>query len=233
MNIKTALQEFGISELTSAETQELIAEMQSQQTSPSDYLDCVATGAYKEVYFISDKVALKFALDSNETMSREAYIYNEIPNNLLHFFAKSSFIPLDTTIPSTYLYDEDNDDAYIYDSSYVTNPDYNGSDFDCIVIQEKIARVETNTTFIDYEKWDYYNNPLYDEDGDILDYKEAQDLREIIVYQEWIQAAINLYGKEAIFELNNFCEEYGLYDLHSCNIGFRNDGSPIIFDFLS
>ena len=51
--------------------------------------------------------------------------------------------------------------------------------------------------------------------------------------KDWVCAAIDNYGLDALMALSDFlCENY-ITDLHDGNIGFNNDGLPVIIDFSS
>lgn len=47
----------------------------------------------------------------------------------------------------------------------------------------------------------------------------------------WLSIAIDYYGIDEVENLMNFIEEENINDLHSGNVGFRADGSPVILDY--
>lgn len=49
---------------------------------------------------------------------------------------------------------------------------------------------------------------------------------------EWITDFFDAYGEEEFIRLSNFLSDYGIYDLHSGNLGYLN-GLPIILDYAS
>jgi hypothetical protein len=200
------------------EISDLVSKMQENQLCPSFYMECIATGAFKEVYNASDSVVIKFAIDTNYTMDTEAHTYEKIPDNLFQYFAKSIFISLDKTFPSSYFNEDEN------------------APIDCIIIQEKIHKTmeKCNREILDRDdEEDYNKSPLYETNGDIIPFKDAIDFSYITPYKLWLQEAINHYGKDSLKELSDFCDEMSISDLHRGNIGFRTDGSPVIIDFLS
>lgn len=48
---------------------------------------------------------------------------------------------------------------------------------------------------------------------------------------DWLAAAIDFYGEELTNDFINFIEEHGIGDLHNDNIGYREDGSPVLLDY--
>lgn len=63
--------------------------------------------------------------------------------------------------------------------------------------------------------------------------KELKDRVYTRLHDEWIARAIEYYGYEAVEKLFDFIEEEDIRDLHTNNIGFREDGSPCILDYSS
>lgn len=49
----------------------------------------------------------------------------------------------------------------------------------------------------------------------------------------FLEAAIECYGEEATRKLLDFIEDEEISDLHSANVGVREDGSPVILDYSS
>lgn len=186
---------------------------------PSEYWECAGTGSYKECYFV-DKVAVKFALECNATMSKEGRIYYAAADaDLSSIFAHTIFLPLEVRLPA-YFIGEEEDEV-----------------FDCVVLQEKVDKILGNCEDIHAILW-YNQNESYDKNplfynGVIIPYKDVDQLVQIFCYQEWIQAGIDFYGMDFMQRLADFCEDMQIYDLHAYNLGFRADGSPVIFDFLS
>jgi hypothetical protein len=195
---------------------------------PSNYLDLLGTGAFKEAYNLKTCV-IKFATQENNTISHEAALYESVPANILPFFAKSFYFELPEGV---YLYsseiESDSEDAYTYNSdedTYTPNPDYLGDIFDCVIVQEKATLLNSVLRVS-------ASNPLYN-NGQIIPFEETMPLLTIVPYQEWLQAAIDKYGYQATKDFASFCHTNQLYDCHSRNVGFRANGEPIIFDFLS
>lgn len=50
---------------------------------------------------------------------------------------------------------------------------------------------------------------------------------------DWLARAIDWYGMEAVNDFITFVETMDINDLHTENIGFREDGSPVVFDYSS
>ena len=51
--------------------------------------------------------------------------------------------------------------------------------------------------------------------------------------KDWVCAAIDLYGIDELLKLADFIGENHITDLHHDNIGFNNDGLPVIIDYSS
>lgn len=51
--------------------------------------------------------------------------------------------------------------------------------------------------------------------------------------EDWLCAAIDIYGMDAINKLSQFIHDNQIADLHYENIGFSKDGLPVIMDYSS
>ena len=63
---------------------------------------------------------------------------------------------------------------------------------------------------------------------------KAKELKEAMytrLHVEWVARAIEYYGFEAVQKLFKFINEENISDLHTSNVGFREDGSPVILDY--
>ena len=49
--------------------------------------------------------------------------------------------------------------------------------------------------------------------------------------KEWIAYALEWYGEEEVEKLMNFISDENIYDLHNNNVGFRENGAPVILDY--
>lgn len=49
--------------------------------------------------------------------------------------------------------------------------------------------------------------------------------------EDWIARALEWYGEEEVEKLMKFILEEHICDLHSGNVGFREDGAPVILDY--
>ena len=58
-----------------------------------------------------------------------------------------------------------------------------------------------------------------------------KDNYNIRIHREWLARAIEYYGEAAVNDLLAFIELEGINDFHTENIGFREDGSPVILDY--
>lgn len=207
-----ALDQLELDPALKRKTIETFAEMLKNENAPHEYWRCIDTGCYKECYEIGN-VIIKFAIEENRTFSDEAPIYiDALSSELDQIFAKTFFIRLDNPLPAFFVEGK----------------------FDCVIVQEKADKLlfDKQATFI-CDKCDYQKYPLKAEDGTIIPYQTVEDIIEIFYYQEWTQACINFYGLDFMSKLTDFCIHKEISDLHGRNIGFREDGSPIIFDFLS
>lgn len=215
-----ALISLGVEENEAKDAYEDYIEMVEKGLNPSEYWECIGTGSFKECYFIGN-VAIKFATPANETYTREQQIYDKaLDAELEQIFASTIFIPLTSASIPSYFIDFEEDDESIY------------STFDYVVIQEKVdkllSRYEDDTTAWDEAAY------LVDEKGIKLDNDTYCKLTQCITpYISWLQAGINHYGLNFMVDLADFIRDQHIDDLHTSNIGFRADGSPVIFDFIS
>lgn len=211
------LLQLGMDATTAKDTADTLAKIMEERINPNEFWECAGTGSYKECYII-DNVAIKFAIEDNETMAREGAVYNcAIEQGVDRIFAKTVFAPLEQTLPSYFLDDEDGD----------------GARLDCMVLQERVRVLGEKEGYkCLYNQRMYENYPLY-ENGEKIPYEDIGRFLYFFCYQEWAQAAINTYGLEFMKKCADFCYEAGVDDLHAYNLGFRADGSPVIFDFTS
>lgn len=212
-----ALISLGVEENEAKDAYEDYIEMVEKGVNPSNYWECIGTGSFKECYFIGN-TAVKFATLANDTYRREECAYNKaLDAGLEQIFARTIFIPITSTSIPSYFINFDEDDGY--------------ASFDYVVIQEKVdkllSRHEDNTA---RDEWAC----LVDEKGIELDNDIYYKLTQCITpYTNWLQAGINHYGLNFMVDLANFIKDQYIDDLHGGNIGFRADGSPVIFDFIS
>ena len=81
------------------------------------------------------------------------------------------------------------------------------------------ARVRENTDKISEDSWSRA--------------KELKNDFRVYISEEWLARAIEFYGKVMVDKLVKFILDENIRDLHSDNIGFREDGSPVILDYSS
>lgn len=214
-----ALIALGVEKNKAKEAHEDLMDMLGKGLNPSNYWGYKGVGVFKECYFI-DKAAVKFAVPANDTYMKEKRIYEKaLDVGLGQIFAKSFFIsiPCDVIIPSYYIED-----------LYKTGYEY----FDYIIVQEKVDTIlcQVNDK---YSIYDHNCLPLHDENGDILGRVCGDRLTEITEWTSWIQAGIDYYGLDFMISIADFFKGQYICDTHSNNLGFRADGSPVIFDFMS
>lgn len=225
MDFRAALAQFDIDPMAANAAAEDFAAMIASEygANPSEYWECQKTGAYKECYFV-DNVAVKFALECNETLSREEPIYAKaLARSLDAAFAHTIFLPLEKRLPAYFVGCEDDNEE--------------PEKFDCVILQEKIGDIlgyrDSYHAILWYDDKKSYGLYPLTCNGTIIPYETIEPLIQVFCYQEWIQAGINFYGLKFMLELTNFCNEMRVDDLHQYNLGFRADGSPLIFDFIS
>lgn len=209
-----ALTQLGVAAGTAADAALDFQRMADNHCGPADYWECSQTGAYKECYYI-DSAIVKFAVEGNHTMGRERPVYRAaIAAGLSEVFAHTIFLPLKKPLLPYYVGE-------------------NNEKFDCVIIQEKVAAILGDREVIRFiDLWAPYSEmPLLLNEA-AIPYDIAKPLIKFN-YQDWIQAGLDFYGLDYMLKLADFCEEMQIDDLHAFNLGFRGNGSPVIFDFTT
>lgn len=93
-----------------------------------------------------------------------------------------------------------------------------------IYIQERAYSEEDDTSWINKKSSQHSKNLA----------RQLSEDREIAVNQEWIGICIDRYGEKKTEQFLDYCaykEPMILSDSHTGNIGYREDGSPLIIDY--
>jgi len=93
-----------------------------------------------------------------------------------------------------------------------------------LYVQEKVM------TYWQYRGKHYENKPSYDASEKAKKYYGCGER----LSTSWIAAAIDYYGEESVATLMEYLQnnEDGIgYDLHDDNVGFRENGAPVILDY--
>ncbi len=213
--------------------------------SPEHYWSLLGYGAFKECYDIGEDVIVKFASEENATDKEEEILALAAEADLSDVFLPSIFIPLDDDkLPTTYL--ECNFyNPYTWDESagtYVRNEEVHISkdvEFNYIIVQKKIATTEgklnsdgeNNYFLYNFTTKMYKTENLLDENGKVIPFTVLDSID--IFSKRWLRSAIDRFGSEFLYRLADFNEENHISDLHEHNIGYLDDGTPVILDWLS
>ena len=161
-------------------------------------------------------------------------------------------------IPFTCSYDSyvsEDEDPYIPFSNANIEMEYEcGSDWDyCeneIIIYREAQRRGVEEYFVELEYIGSINqhpiyiqkkvNEIFSQDRDRNSYSKKDEdaskrycsLNNVRCFNAcWITDFINYYSEEAFLDLSYFLEEMRIMDLHGGNLGYMEDGRPVIFDW--
>ena len=186
---------------------------------PEDFFEYIGNGSYKECYALNDEYVIKFCCTANPTES-ERYILEEAARNgLIDLFIPCYFCHLeDYTVPLEYVGEDAGDYSWRYD--YENHTDYryyydSSNEGNYIVIQPR-AEI-ANSDYVPLKR---------------LPFPDAADLKSPAISTSWNECVHAHYGEVYFKEFLVFCKTYGIWDLHSDNIGYYND-KPVILDWMS
>lgn len=208
-----------------------------------DYLgEPIAFGSFKECYPWTSQYVIKFCAIRNPTLDEQSVLLNAHTHSCAHFFVPSFYIQLPRPIDSQLL-DKDDDDAEIYDADvgrWVPAPDWqDNSALTYICIQPRIAPLgdsdENAHAFSNHEKdWPQMVNLIPQLQGE--DPKAWYKLAGTCL--NWLVDFAHYYGRAGLASLRDFCETFGIWDLHAENVGhlipsISGRAAPIILDWMS
>ena len=221
-----------------------VADIEDILTGSCDINDRFASidfGAYKECYSLNDDFVIKFASEDNDTNSEENLFYRAVEDEVAEVFLPTWYCYLDSRgVELKMLEDDMGCYRYCYDESqhtYVENPYYENPVADCIIIQPRILRTVSESSYLvlPRNELDYDKAPIFDAEGNKVDFHTAHKF--CVSSQTWLQDIVDAYGLEYFNRLAQFLADNEVHDLHAGNIGYytREDGKvvPVIFDCLS
>lgn len=226
-----------MSEDTALTNIDYFTQLMNGTASMDDCWDIMAYGAYKECFALDQNWVIKFASECNRTSDEACLLNKAIDENLGDLFVETYFIPLTGFAPVLYNLEVDSSDNWTFDeqaNTYVEiDPDYEPHEHAAYcVIQRRIEKLasECTTTWI--------HDLVEQQDPDtIFPGLPYNTIKQIPVGSfDWMDAVYKLFGAETMSRFARFCEEEGIYDLHTENIGYRRvDGEriPVIIDWLS
>ena len=207
----------------------------------NDRFASIDYGAFKECYSLNDDFVIKFAREDNNTNSEENLFYSAVEDEVAEVFLPTWYCYLDSRgVELKMLDDEMASCRYCYDESqhtYVENPDYVNPVANCIIIQPRILRTVSESSYLVFPRneLDYNKAAIFDAEGNKVDYSVAHKF--CVSSQTWLQDIVDVYGLEYFNRLAQFLTDNEVYDLHVGNIGYytREDDKvvPVIFDCLS
>ena len=63
--------------------------------------------------------------------------------------------------------------------------------------------------------------------------KKKKEYKFVGINKTWLACALDRYGKKAVDAFLSFVKENKINDLHADNIGFRDNGDPVLLDYSS
>lgn len=202
----------------------------------------IAFGSFKECYPWTSQYVIKFCAVRNPTLNEQSILLSAAEHNARHFFVPSFYIQLPHQIESQYL-DKDDDDAEVYDSdthTWVPFPDWeDDSLLTHICIQPKVAPLgdtdDNAHAFSVHEKdWPRMMERIPQLQGE--NPKSWYVLAGTCL--NWLADFAHYYGRAGLTSLRDFCETFGIWDLHGENTGHlipsvSGRAAPIILDWMS
>lgn len=202
----------------------------------------IAFGSFKECYPWTSQYVIKFCAQRNPTVEEQAIIVRAAEHGVGHFFIPSVYIQLPRLIDSQNL-DKEDDESEIYNPDthiWEPNPDWeDNSVFTHICIQPRVEPLgdseENSRQFCIHEKdWQRMVEAI-----PTLRYDNRQDWFILAgTCLNWLVDFAHYYGQTGLTALRDFCETFGIWDLHSENVGnlipsISGRAAPIILDWMS
>lgn len=208
-----------------------------------DYLgETIGVGSFKECYNWTPQYVIKFCAKRNPTLDEQSILLRAAEHGVSQFFIPSFYIQLPRLIDSQFL-DKDDDDSEIYDPDthkWTPNPDWeDNTAFTHICIQPRVKPLgdteENARQFSIHEK----DLKRMVEAIPVLQFEDPQDWHALAgTCLNWLADFAHYYGITGLTALRDFAETFGIWDLHSENVGnlipsVAGRGAPIILDWMS
>lgn len=222
---------------------DLIDHIPDVEDNVEDYLGTpIAFGSFKECYPWTSQYVIKFCARRNPTVEEQSIIMRAAEHKVGHFFIPSVYIQLPRLIDSQSL-DKEDDGSEIYDPDTHTwnpNPDWEDDTvFTHICIQPRVAPLgdseDNSRSFSNHEKdWGRMVKCIPQLAGE----KKEDWFILSGTCLNWLADFAHYYGRTGLIALRDFCETFGIWDLHSENTGnlipsISGRAAPIILDWMS
>lgn len=213
------------------------------ETNVEDYFGTpIAFGSFKECYPWTSQYVIKFCAKRNPTLDEQSVLMRAAEHSVSHFFIPSFYIQLPRPLESQNL-DKDDDDSELYDpDTHQWSPNSEWEDnsvFTHICIQPRVAPLgdseDNSRQFSNHEKdWGRMVRRIPQLVG--------EDREDWFILSgtclNWLIDFAHYYGKTGLVTLRDFCETFGIWDLHSENVGnlipsISGRAAPIILDWMS
>lgn len=213
------------------------------ETNVEDYFGTpIAFGSFKECYPWTSQYVIKFCAKRNPTLDEQSVLMRAAEHSVSHFFIPSFYIQLPRPLESQNL-DKDDDDSELYDpDTHQWSPNSEWEDnsvFTHICIQPRVAPLgdseDNSRQFSNHEKdWGRMVRCIPQLVG--------EDREDWFILSgtclNWLIDFAHYYGKTGLVTLRDFCETFGIWDLHSENVGnlipsISGRAAPIILDWMS
>lgn len=213
------------------------------EDSIEDYLgEPMAFGSFKECYPWTSQYVIKFCAARNPTLDEQSILLNAAEHSVNHFFVPSFYIQLPREVDSQLL-DKNDDEMEVYDvaaSEWKENPEWvDDSRLTHICIQPRIAPLhdtdENARAFTIHQKdWPHMVEAIPQLQGEL-----PTDWHVLAgTCLNWLADFGHYYGKCGLIKLRDFCETFGIWDLHAENVGalvptISGRAAPVILDWMS
>lgn len=186
--------------------QEIICTLQAAENEEEldKYFRFIDSGGYKMVYELNDNWVIKTVDAKNDDWTTEK------EQKILKYAEQNQ---LDDIFAKSYyikLTEEFGENIYMY-----------------LIIQEKCFLALDDTCFT-YKDFLLIGDEILEEPEILLPYFSYD-----YVSTDWLHSIIKHYGSGFLLNLADFLRDYKIEDLHRSNIGYRINGTPVIFDWLS
>lgn len=204
--------------------------------------DPIAFGSFKECYPWTSQYVVKFCAERNPTLDEQSVLMSAAANSVDHFFVPSLYIQLPRPVDSQLL-DKNDDDQEVYDvasSRWVENPEWqDDSRLTHICIQPRVEPLgdsdENARQFsVQQKDWGRMVEAIPQLEGEY-----PSDWTVLCgTCLNWLIDFAHYYGKAGLIRLRDFCETFGIWDLHAENVGalipsISGRGAPVVLDWMS
>lgn len=198
-------------------------------------------GAFKECYEWTPDYVIKFCSKRNPTLDEINVLLDAKEYGVDHFFVPSFYAPLPRLINLPHLdKDDDESEVYVEGEGWVPNPEWeDNTPASYICIQPRIQPLgdtdENARAFSNHQKdWAEMTRIVPQLAGE--DRKDWYILSGACLV--WVAQFGHYYGKDGLLKLRDFCETFGIWDLHADNVGHfipkvSGYNAPVILDWMS